>query len=711
MQIRDGTYEDAIHQLRKATDKEERRRMKMALPCMTVSAIMEGGKKLEHIKEHSGYLIADIDNLTPDEFQRTRLILERDEYTYAVFTSAGGAGLCAIVKTSKWAKEQDHYNCFKALEAYYFNTHGIVLDDAGSNWNRLRAVSYDPNLYINESAFKFKDRIKEKEKEEQPIVWGNSDVERVLSEVVNRRLQLTNDYAEWVRIGASIHSYNPGPDGLQWFKAISQNYDGKYNERQVEIRWKSYKGQTKCTIATVLWLAKQHGIEPVSKANKQLTVIAKAAKRSGATVEITKQRAEAMGLADPDNIIDKVHNLVEADLPNVDLPINEQVILYINSNYEIAYNEFIHDVEIDGKQLEDRDVNSLILNAKRDVSEKVVDQTIYTILNSDRIKSYNPVKDYLLSLPKPDNITFAKDDVPFMPVTYSWVSLWADQSDGVQTVNYAYTYMARWGIGLVGTVLNEDVYNEIMPVLSGSMGDRKTRLIRAILPPVMQRYYAEQHFGTDNMKDFETVAATNILIMNDEYDGNLKKEAARLKAVLSAKVYTNRLPYARKHQRMRRMASFIATSNDRANLLADIHGNRRIVPIPVQPITQEQLDQISPEALLSEWVYAFQSGCRHYLTREEGQRLNEATQQYQKVIIEEELLLLHCELDTSMHKDQWQALSKIAAYLAAHAPQSYRFNNADLRHALVKHGYAQHAFKHTERRVQVYPIKFIIPQS
>jgi len=705
--IKDGRYQDQVLRLRNTTDKEQRRNLKTKLPCIMVSAnSATGGKTIQDCTEHTGYLIADIDNVPADALDMVLAKVRGDRFTHACFISAGGHGICAIIRTKKWKNEDEHHDCFAALVNYYGDTYAIDLDAAGSNWNRLRAMSYDPDLHLEPNSDIFRDRIKRQTKEPPSLIFGNSDVERVLSEVIARGLALTDTHYDWVRIGASIHSYDGGLRGLEWFKAISRNYAGKYSEKRTESVWRSYKA-TKATIATLLWEAKRHGVEIISKQTRELTAIARSARNYGSTQDNVKQRIAALDMADPDGIVEQVFNSAPVATTAIDLVLSEQVALYLRTNYDLKRNAVQNVVEMDGNPMTDRDVNSLALNAQRDVSEKVTVQMVNTILESDRVAGYNPLLDYLNSLPivPVEAVPIDGDTVPYMPVTFRGVQAWADS----KAFDLAYHMMLRWGIGMVATVLLEDKYNELLPVLTGKRGDRKTRLVRALVPAELRRYYAEPSFGAIDgsaAKDFRALTTRCIMIMNDEFKGDTKTEAAHFKAMLSAVGTDDRSPYAKRAEKIARIASFIATTNEH-DTIADSTGNRRIVPIKTKVMTEEELVSFNPNDLWAEWVSCCKAGVRHYLSSTEGEMLNAYSARYQVAVVEEELLLSTCQ-----HSDNhWATYSEVLKHISLQAPMAYRVNQRALKQALQKHGYTDKMQRDHKRNVWEYPIVFNVPTT
>lgn len=146
--IKDGRWLAAVGAVRAAETKAARTAAKKALPYFTVSGTF-AHRKDSGLLQHSGLVALDID---AERNQGLRLDTDRrrveaDEYTFACFISAGGKGLCAIVRIPT----EDHNGSFRALERYYREELGLVVDSL-PDVSRPRFVSYDPKLYLNEGA-------------------------------------------------------------------------------------------------------------------------------------------------------------------------------------------------------------------------------------------------------------------------------------------------------------------------------------------------------------------------------------------------------------------------------------------------------------------------------------------------------------------------------------------------------------------------------
>ena len=147
--IRTGRWLLPVGAVRSANTKSQKAEAKKLLPSATISGTFTRRGK-DGLTQHSGLIALDIDAEPNPGLQATtdRKRIEADCYTYACFISAGGAGLCVLVRIP----ETHHEDSFRALERYYKEELGLIIDPACKDVSRARFVSYDPALYLNEDA-------------------------------------------------------------------------------------------------------------------------------------------------------------------------------------------------------------------------------------------------------------------------------------------------------------------------------------------------------------------------------------------------------------------------------------------------------------------------------------------------------------------------------------------------------------------------------
>ncbi len=156
--IKHGKSKDIIEKIRDTGNKD----YKISLPAVLFSGVFEE-RKDAGIKQHSGFLVLDIDDLSdPAETKNT---LSLDSYTYACWISPSGKGVKSLVRINDSARHREH---FFAIEKYYQKNYLIDVDPTGKNISRACYESYDPELYLNEDSEVFTAFVSEEKKETKP---------------------------------------------------------------------------------------------------------------------------------------------------------------------------------------------------------------------------------------------------------------------------------------------------------------------------------------------------------------------------------------------------------------------------------------------------------------------------------------------------------------------------------------------------------------
>jgi len=160
--IQDGRWAEQVQAVRAldpacADYASEKRR----LPSFTASGTFRQ-RNVAGLLQHSTFICLDIDaKANPGvDLAAARQKVEADFYTYACFASAGGLGWASVIPVPG----DDHKGNFRALAAYYQQAYGLSVDKSCSDVSRLRFVSYDPALYLNEQAASFKKSLPESAK-------------------------------------------------------------------------------------------------------------------------------------------------------------------------------------------------------------------------------------------------------------------------------------------------------------------------------------------------------------------------------------------------------------------------------------------------------------------------------------------------------------------------------------------------------------------
>lgn len=217
----------------------------------------------------------------------------------------------------------------------------------------------------------------------------------------------------------------------------------------------------------------------------------------------------------------------------------------------------------DWKVLTNNAFNSIVRHAKRlGIGEnKSPRQDIDEFINSEEVPVYNPIKEYLESLPKWNGQNQVAELFGRIPGLTSeqlnWCSIWLRSA------------VAHW--------LQMDMLhgNEAVPILIGQQGCGKSTFAVRLLPEKLRQYFLD-HINFGNKFDSEMALTHNLFVNIDELANMGASQQGKLKQTLS-KVRVNGRPIFGKSQDDRlRFASFLATTNDE-HPLCDPTGSRRYI--------------------------------------------------------------------------------------------------------------------------------------
>ena len=210
-------------------------------------------------------------------------------------------------------------------------------------------------------------------------------------------------------------------------------------------------------------------------------------------------------------------------------------------------------------------LNSIVIRAKREqVLEKGNPKTEITeYVQSEEVPEYNPVQEFLNSLPQWDGQNHIARIFGRIPGITS------------EQLNY----LTIWLRSAVAHWMQMDMLhgNECVPTLIGSQGCGKTTFVRRLLPQHLRQYYLD-HLNLSNKFDKEMALTNNLLVNLDELDAIRPAQQSSLKQTLSVSKVNGRPIFGRAQEDRTRFASFVATTNNR-HPLKDATGSRRYICI------------------------------------------------------------------------------------------------------------------------------------
>lgn len=646
--IKNGEWQDVSLKIMAESNKDKRSELKKNVPYFTPSGRFEQ-RKASSLLAHSGLIGIDIDEV--ENINSAIEILKVDEFTFSVFKSISGRGLCVLVKI-----EQDkHKDAFESLSKYYFEILRHPVDPACKDVSRARFVSYDPDLYVNYNSKVFKKYLPKKEtKQVRPLnfIHTKSKFEKVIEKI---NTDITGSYQQWRDIGFALAS-EFGEDGRGYYHHISSysnQYDTKTCDKQYNYCLRQHSGTNSIKIGTFYYYAKIAGIDTSNADEEVAAKIAYFAKTGGRNKDSAKKIIEMQGIEANEELINAVFeskdfNPTQNESGKSELNIDE-VEMWLSANYNLKKNEVTENYENDGVELTEEDINSIYIQAKK-TFEKLSREIFNYIVFSNNTERYNPIKNSLQN--------------------YRW-----DNKNHIQQLakcinsdtgsfEFRHNLLKKWLVGIVESVYTSNC-NQLMLVLAGKKNTGKSWFFENLLPRDLSRYFVNGMITND--KDTLISLCSNLIYFNDEFT-NKEADSNTLKQILSAKQYDIRAPYGKKSVKRKKIASLCAATNE-TQVLNDPTGNRRIIVFEIVGLFNFELyNSIDKGQLFAQALALFDAGTRSQLTHTEIDDLESITSgKYSETSIEAELLYEFVEPDTKT--GDFKTTTAIKDWLESHSKQ------------------------------------------
>lgn len=370
--------------------------------------------------------------------------------------------------------------------------------------------------------------------------------------------------------------------------------------------------------------------------------------------------------------------------------IYSKVQKYLETKYNLKFNTVDQECYISSKHAptkqEPLNINSLCIElADAKLNLKLNNLRMY--INSNRIERFNPIESYFKSLPEWDGIDHIKQLCSYVPTK---------DPEGFRL------QFEKWFVRTILCALEEGKINKHCIVLFSSIQSvGKTTFLRFLTPHVLRDYYTEQ-IGTN--KDGRIKLTKNLIINLDELSVLGKSDINALKAMISYESVNDRLPYAAKQTRIKRICSFLGSTN-KIDFLTDNTGNVRWIVFEVMDrvnfnfIKEIDIDKVWAQAY--HLAYSI-SGYNAELTVDELKENEERNKKYRSRTMEEELISQYFEestnIDESMNAtDVMLCLEKMDISLR------HKLNHQSVGRALTSLGFKN--VKNSKRQRYGYLVK------
>ena len=631
-----------LEQGEKAANEEKKK-----LPSVTFSANYRGGRSNATLVKYLGYIVIDIDHLSKEELARILQTVRACSYTRIAFISPKGMGLKIIAHTQRpdgtlpdtiQEIEDFHNAAYNKVASFYSQLCQTEIDTSGQDVGRTCLLSYDPGIYFNRDATPFI--------VEQPPLFYKTQKKK---KTPGRKKQETDNNPVSEETALNYHSSHAS-------LMVTLNYYHNKSEKYTEGNRNNYLHHLACKY-------NRHGIP-----DQEAAAFIKSLFTDLPAVETDSLIASAYAHTEEFNT-NKLNSTQKRML---------QIEQHISECYETRYNELLHIMEyrrrVSGTEqpdpfriLDDRMENSIWMEMNElgyACNVKMIQNLIY----SDFSSSYHPIREYFKELPEWDGTDYIR--ILADSVRTNHQSFWTE-------------CLERYLVGMCAAATQDDVVNHTVLLLCSEVQNiGKTTFINNLLPPEL-RTYLSTGLINPNSKDDLAKIAQSMLINLDEFEGMSGRDLNTFKDLVTRKVISIRLPYARRSQNFPHTASFAGTCNYQ-EILHDTTGNRRFLcfhPYSIQFIT------INYAQLYAQIKYLLNKpGYQYWFTQADNERLEENNEAFIFHSPEEEMVLTHIRKPERFEKVYYLTVSEIAELIRERTGYQYSIGSKiQLGKVMTKH--------------------------
>ena len=340
----------------------------------------------------------------------------------------------------------------------------------------------------------------------------------------------------------------------------------------------------------------------------------------------------------------------------------------LKSRYDFRYNTVMKFVEYMPKEkgwygfqpVDPRVQKRMTLEVQlADIRVSIKD--VRNFLESDYIKNYNPVDEYLFQC---YNKWDGKDHIRALARTVPTSNpYWAD---------WFYT----WFLGMVDQwrgFTHRQYGNSVAPLLISKQGYNKSTFCRRLLPPELQWGYSDNLVLSEKRQVYQAMAQFMVINLDEFNQISPQVQQGFLKNLIQLPTLKYKPPYGSHVMEFPRLASFIATSNMK-DILTDPSGNRRFIGVeltgPIDVSVRPNYQQLFAQALT-----ALRNGEKSYFDAEQVKLIMKNNCQFEVVEPIDQYFQLYFELVEDEREGEYLTAAEIFDYLKKQIGSSLKVNS------------------------------------
>ena len=626
--------------------------MKNAQPAFIPSVLLEGGRTYAHVKGFTGFIMVDIDGIPPERFAAILTLVKEDIHSFLVYVTISGCGIRVISHVEGGVTKANYRMVWEWVNDHYARLCGVEIDGQCKNATRMSVLCHDPEALLRPEASSFHTSgMKPREKPQRGTA---------VTVTAERAYKIIRAQLEEEGIAYAPSSYND-------YVSRCFYHTNRYGVPQADAEaW---------ALRTFPDYPREQ-LLPIIKSCYSLTMEFNTVPLPRSVRKKEKENDSSHKKATVEEMEEFINGYMKFRMNMLTHQIETQLIAD-------AYTDRPEASACHWQRLTDHIENSLWC-AMQHHGMAVNLNELHTLLGSDFVKEYHPLKEYLDGLPPWDGETDYIDRLAAMvhvkesPHSPLQQDKSRERNDLSETPVRFADILKRWMVSMIAAALDETVVNQVILTLIGRQGSYKTSFMQHILPPVLSEYYTTKSNSSRMTKDDLFTMTENLVINLEEIDTMPPSELNQLKAMVTQRYVDERRAYGRNKVHLPHVASFVATGNN-LQFLTDDTGNRRWLPFEVEDIDSPWEADIPYEGIYSQTYALYQDvNFRYWLTDKEIQQLRGHVQQFEVPRPEYELILTYYRKPVGLERGVYTTSSQIIG----------RFGNTSLRLSLQKVGRA-----------------------
>ena len=532
---------------------------KLMMPGITASALMDGqGKQVANILKPTYWLAVDIDKIPDEKMQEVIAKADKDPYVMARYVTASGHGLRILTRYKPFddpevtAVELFDVVVRKAMD-YFSILLGVPADEKCCDITRMCGLAHDPTayfcwdskpfeldtkdikrLYLKKSmAEKYERRSSRRRKPSQKMVSLAKHIPTIdeaapaiekLMETWGKAFEPSrhNDYV--YNFGLTCLKYDI--DQKEATDYADQHFSAQY-PKTVSVMNQAYKHQEQRGTWQFMRKGESYGKKPSMKMLKQWL-----------SMRYEFHRNEVTGY------------------------------------YEVCSRDVIKGKFHHWTRMDDNIENSLWIEMEED-GLQTQQPRLHSLINSDFSEKYNPLLDFLTSLPAWDGKT-------------DYIQMLADRihiadTDGAHHTQEDFRYFfKKWFVAMVVTWVTDTVVGQTILIFVGKGGLFKPTFFDKLLPKILHDYFINESTASYTDKDFMEAMASKALMCLDEFETAFGKNLSAFKSCVTKLFFSIRRPYDKYRTELPHRAAMCGTSNS-VQIISE-EENRRYSPWLIESI-------------------------------------------------------------------------------------------------------------------------------